>query len=396
MMDHVDYPYICKIMGGLSGVPVRLYREGTLVFTHSVVELPWDPMTPYKEEIARITEHVGYFITPRFLCYGILNAGQHRIVFGPTAQVLPNDQSLRELAFQADVPKEETIRFTEGIKALARLPLATLLTMLCAINYFLNGETLELSDIAIHEAEQLQLKADMERRRTEKKYDSDPNPQPHNTLQLEETLMGIVSKGDSAALRQWIAKAPPVQGGVLAGDQLRQLKNTFIVTATLISRAAIRGGLNEDDAFSLSDSYICQVEFLRDQAAITNLQYSMVLEFTEQVERIRCGAKPTKLALEVSNYVQRHLSETIRTEAMAREFFLTRTHFSARFKKETGETLTQFILKEKMEEAKRLLRYSDKSSGSIGAYLGYSSQGHFSRVFKSYTGKTPSEYREKN
>ena len=50
----------------------------------------------------------------------------------------------------------------------------------------------------------------------------------------------------------------------------------------------------------------------------------------------------------------------------------------------------------KTEEAKRLLRYSDKSLTAIGSYLGFSSASHFSRVFKTYVGSTPSEYREKH
>ena len=58
-------------------------------------------------------------------------------------------------------------------------------------------------------------------------------------------------------------------------------------------------------------------------------------------------------------------------------------------------SLTDFIWKEKTEEAKRLLRYSDKSFSSIGTYLWFSSPAHFSQVFKKYTGKTPSEYRGK-
>ncbi|MGM9597252.1 MAG: helix-turn-helix domain-containing protein [Eubacteriales bacterium] len=52
------------------------------------------------------------------------------------------------------------------------------------------------------------------------------------------------------------------------------------------------------------------------------------------------------------------------------------------------------MLKEKTEEAKRLLRYTDKTSVAISAYLGFSSQSHFSKVFKKYTGKTPNEYRD--
>ena len=121
----------------------------------------------------------------------------------------------------------------------------------------------------------------------------------------------------------------------------------------------------------------------------------MVLEFTARVERIRFGGEPTQLTLDVANYIQHHLSEPIRAEDIARVLFMSRPYLSAKFRKETGETLTDFIMKEKTEEAKRLLRNSDKSFTVIGAYLGFSSPGHFTRVFKKYAGRTPTEYREK-
>lgn len=103
-----------------------------------------------------------------------------------------------------------------------------------------------------------------------------------------------------------------------------------------VQRLADSGGMDVNDAFSLSDSYIQQCELL---------------------------SSPEKLA---------------------KELFLSRPYLSRRFKEETGESLTDFILKEKTEEAKRLLRYSDKSLTAIGNYLGFSSQSHFARVFKKY------------
>ena len=54
------------------------------------------------------------------------------------------------------------------------------------------------------------------------------------------------------------------------------------------------------------------------------------------------------------------------------------------------------ILYEKTEEAKRLLRYSDKPITAISSYLGFSSPSHFSRVFKARVCITPGEYREKH
>ena len=122
----------------------------------------------------------------------------------------------------------------------------------------------------------------------------------------------------------------------------------------------------------------------------------MVLDYTKRVERIRIGKNPSRLLMQVTNYAQHNLSKPMDISALADSMFISRTHLAAKFKKETGITLTDFILKGKIEEAKRLLCYSDKSLSLIAEYLGFSSQSHFSRVFKNYAGSTPGEYRKMN
>ncbi len=392
-----DLKYIAKSMGTLSGIPARLIENGEQTAVWFPVKLPKDPFELYRKEILSITAHVGYFVTPLFHYYGIINAGNASIVIGPTSQVMANEQPLRELAFKLDVPKENVRIFIAGMNGITHLPVETLLSMLCTVNHFLNGgEMLTVSDIAIFSEEQQAIKTGIEKRRTARVYEETPQPQEtHNVLAIEETLMEIVRKGDTAALRRWLQQVPAVRSGTIAPTQLRQLKNTFIVSVTLASRAAIRGGMREEDAFTLSDGYIQRVELLSEHSKIMNLQYNMILEFTEQVEKLHLGHHPTKLATDVANYVRHHLSEPISTEKMAEEFYLSRPYLSAKFRQETGETLTDFILREKTEEAKRLLRYSDKSASAIGSYLGFSSHGHFIRVFKKYAGMTPNEYRVK-
>jgi two-component system response regulator YesN len=91
------------------------------------------------------------------------------------------------------------------------------------------------------------------------------------------------------------------------------------------------------------------------------------------------------------NYMKSELSLTTVASAVG----ISPTYLSALFKKETGGTLTDFILGEKTEEAKRLLRYSDRTLSAVSEYLGFSSPGHFSRVFRKYAGTTPNEYRER-
>ena len=394
----LNYPFISKSLTRISGIPVRIFRGETEICRSFPVDLPRDPMELYKKEIFGIKEHVGYFCSPYFHYYGVLNADDLRIVAGPTSQIMANDQKMRELAFRADVPPENVPDFVDGMNAIRRMPVETLLSILCAFNHFLNGgETLELSDLAISESAQEELKSGVERERTAKAYEKEKEPnQTHNTLLIEDALMSIVRRGDTVALRRWLSSAPAVHGGTIAGDQLRQMRNLFIVTATLSSRAAIRGGMSENDAFSLSDAYIRRVELMTDHDGILNLQYNMLIEFTEQVEKLRRGEHVTKLSLDVSNYVRHHLSEPVSVEKMAKEFFLSRPYLSAKFKRETGLTLTDYILGEKTEEAKRLIRYTDKSLPAIGSYLGFSSQSHFIRVFRKYSGVNPGEYLEKH
>ena len=75
--------------------------------------------------------------------------------------------------------------------------------------------------------------------------------------------------------------------------------------------------------------------------------------------------------------------------------FMSRSHLSTRFKNETGMNLTEYIHYIKISEAKHLLTHTDKSLLIISNYLGYSSQSHFTRMFKKVAGISPMEYREK-
>lgn len=399
-MKDIDINYLCRAIGSLSGVPIRVYRDEELVFYHSLVYLPKDPAALNLLDICRIQSHVGYFVTEHFYYYGVINSGNTKIVMGPTRQIPDSTQALREAAFRLDVSQEDTEEFVEGMRSIVRMPLESIMQILCTMNYVLNNEKLELADVAIYESEQNELKALLERQHSDKLFslghsDVSSRIHEHNTYTQEQQLLRLVRKGDTPALREWIASAPAIRGGTLASDQLRQIKNTFVVSATLISRAAIQGGLSTEDAFSLSDMYVQKCEFMNSLHQITNLQYHMALEFTERVERLRLGRKPTPLTIAVTNYIQKHLSQPIRAEEMAKTFYMSRPYLSSKFKEEAGETLTDFILKEKTEEAKRLLRYSDKNATAIASYLGFSSLGHFSQVFKRYTGQTPTEYRER-
>ena len=398
-MEGIDLEYLCRVIGNLAGIPVRIYRDKELSFFYSVVDFPADPIAPYLDNVFTITEHIGYFTTPFFNYYGIVRTDRHTIVIGPSRRTPMTNHDLRKLAFTCNLDFAQVEAFSAAMRSLVQMPLGSLVQILCTMNYVLNGEKRSLEDVTIYDFEQVELETLIQNERFDKHYEKQIEYEPreaHNTLTLEQSLMQMIEKGDVGALCEWLSHAPSVRGGVIANDALRQLKNTFIVTTTLASRAAIKGGMEAEDALSLSDDYIRKCELMGGVDSIVNLQYHMVLDYTRRVERVRLGKNPSKLLMQVTNYVQHNLSRPVDVDDLAKTLFISRTHLASRFKQETGMTLTDFILGEKVEEAKRLLRYSDKSLTLIANYLGFSSQSHFTRIFKKYSGQTPREYRENN
>ncbi len=389
--------YICTMIGNLSGVPIRIYKNRSLIFSHSVVWLPVDPICLCEDEILDIRSHIGYYTAQFFYYYGIVNYEDYSIISGPTRLTSARVQELRELAFLAGVPSEETDAFVSGMRAVISLPLESLLQMLLSVNFFLNEEMLEITDLTIREDEQQMYNAQLGREQAEHRYDQDlldPVAQEvHNTYRTEQTLLDLIEKGDVSALDEWLKDAPAVRPGSIAPDQLRQVKNTLIVTATLASRAAVRGGMDVEDAFSLSDAYIRKCELLQTPDRIINLQYHMVLDFTSQVSNLKLHGNSSALAAAVAEYVRHHLSDPVSTEKIAEKLHFSRTWLSRKFHEETGIPLSNFIRIKKTEEAQRLLRYTDKSLREISVYLGYSSQSHFQTAFKKQLGVTPMQYR---
>lgn len=394
-MNKSDLIYICETIGNLAGVPIRIYENGEQVFYHSIVKLPKDPICLCINKLLTQDDHISYHITPYFYFYGVVSADNVKIIIGPSRQIPCPDNVLKEIAFKCDVNADETDDFVSAMKVLIPMPYETILQMLCTVNFVLSGEKLTLKDITETPEHQAMLDQIATAYTTQTQSNNAGNT-THNTRDVEQAIKDMVRKGDTDALRAWIDKAPPVRGGVIANDQIRQYKNMFVVTATIVSRAAIQGGMDVDDALTLSDLYIQKCEMMPDVMSIMNLQMTMIVDYTEKVHELRLGDNPSKLMLEVANFVRHNITETITVESIAKYLYISRPHLSAKFKEESGMSLTDYVMKEKIDEAKRLLRHSDKTLVAISNYLGFSSQSHFTRAFKKLTNLTPKEYRDKH
>ncbi|WP_337102658.1 response regulator [Paenibacillus sp. YIM B09110] len=95
----------------------------------------------------------------------------------------------------------------------------------------------------------------------------------------------------------------------------------------------------------------------------------------------------------IRQYILSHLNEEITREELAAHVYLNPAYLSRLFKKETGLSLSDAIIQERIQEAKRLLEDTEYKITDIAEHVGYTSLGSFSNLFKRVVGVTPQQYR---
>lgn len=222
----------------------------------------------------------------------------------------------------------------------------------------------------------------------------------HNPYDQEMREFGSIENGDLIQLEKSLQEDYDGTIGTLAKDPLRNLKNLGIVLVTLASRAAIRGGLSPEISFSLSDSYIQQIEECKDLALVTPLAHKAEFQYAEMVHEIKEKQKgilkkqKNPRINKCKDFIFSHLHDRITLEDLAVEADCNPNYLSQLFKECEGISISGYILQEKINRAKNLLIYSDYSYIEIATYLGFSSQSHLGTQFKKHTGYTLRQYRE--
>jgi AraC family transcriptional regulator len=107
----------------------------------------------------------------------------------------------------------------------------------------------------------------------------------------------------------------------------------------------------------------------------------------------RGGLPPARLR-RVLDYMHSHLGEELSLRQLAAVVQLSPHHFAACFKQSTGVAPYQYVLRQRIATAQHLLAETHLSLAEVAYRLGFSSQAHFTTVFRQHIGTTPGAYRQ--
>ncbi len=209
----------------------------------------------------------------------------------------------------------------------------------------------------------------------------------------ENDLMLAVSTGNARRAANIISSISGYNFEKRTPDTLRNLKNYCIVMNTLLRKAAESGGVHPLYIDDLSSRYAVKTEQLNSIDLVENLMTDMFMSYCRLVKKH--STKPySSIVQKTIAIIDYDPSANLTLSALASSQNISAGYLSAVFKKETGKTLTDYVLDKRMALAVRLLNTSKLQIQTVAVHCGIMDVQYFSKLFKKKTGKTPKEYRE--
>ncbi len=142
------------------------------------------------------------------------------------------------------------------------------------------------------------------------------------------------------------------------------------------------------------DSLMMQIKNLDSLTNKNEIFMCLGIEILKLTQDVNKNKKQPEFSPHIRNcirYINENLGEKISVSAVAEYCEISADYLSQIFKKEIGENLSSYILRQKLEKAKKLL-LDGINSKEICREVGFSSQAYFVTVFKRFYNMTPSEY----
>ncbi len=97
---------------------------------------------------------------------------------------------------------------------------------------------------------------------------------------------------------------------------------------------------------------------------------------------------------EIRAYIEEHYQESMTLETIAQRFYISKNYLARLFRKQCGMTINGYIQQVRVTQAKRLLRFTEKTMEEIAEECGFNDKNYFSRVFRKLESCSAGEYRK--
>ena len=217
-------------------------------------------------------------------------------------------------------------------------------------------------------------------------YYSDIESEKKRTpYETEVIFYGCIERGDVEGTGDMLSELwnQNIVVGRMSNNDLKQMQYFAVCCITLAVRAAIRGGVSEITAYNLSDEYIQKIDSMKTASEVPDFLAEKAVEIAQLVAKSSRKKIAHPIVKKASHYIEENLYQKLTPAQVAEYCSVSKDHLSLLFKANTGETTAKYILREKLNESKRLINRG-LSNSQIAYQLGFCSESHFIAKYKEF------------
>ncbi|NLG05715.1 MAG: AraC family transcriptional regulator [Clostridia bacterium] len=225
-------------------------------------------------------------------------------------------------------------------------------------------------------------------------YEQRESGRTHSAFSMEYMLYQAIQAGNKAQVIEIIDVylGNGLVVGRLSDNSMNQMKYWSIACISVAIHYAILGGLDETDAFNLSDTYIRHVDKLTAIEDCIPYLKEKALELASLVARSKNKNTGSPYIRKCLHFINVHLHDRLTIASIAKELGISRDYLSTLFQQEMQLSLHKYIVREKLEASKALLM-QNLTYGQICYQLSFCSETHYINCFKRQYGITPGNYK---
>ena len=396
-----QYTSGCHIISLLTNLEVQLFDNGRVLQIHyASYDLP-TVLERYKQatlihilQEPLMKDCVYVFrdaIQLEFLAAGVWDGAEYRgtIVVGPGISKAYHPQLLREMSQKERLPLVMQRQLQQCYTTLTMVDEAKQQAISYLLNNVFSSGMIQPQRIetALPSAESTVVKfnddLEQDRELIERRYES------------ENKLLHAIAIGDLRLLKkvmeEWKGISWPYRH---PHSPVRSMKNLSFSLNTLFRKAAESAGVHPLYLDSISGKFAIQIEQAQSIAELTCISEEMPQVYCNLVRELAVAALPS-LVREAVTSIRFHIDQPLGLNQIADKLGVHPSYLSRAFKKALGITLTDYINKLRIEEAKYMLDHSNESVAKIALRIGYSEPNYFSKVFAKLEHVTPHDYRKR-
>lgn len=210
-------------------------------------------------------------------------------------------------------------------------------------------------------------------------------------IREEPTLMNAIRQGDREVARGILNQILVVLFHQ-AGENLNLVKSFVLEIITMMCRTAVEAGCDACQVLGVNYENFAELSQINNDYEFSPWLHETMERLIDAIHRNRNKSSLPQIQLAI-NFMREHLADDISRDETAHAAHMSPSHFSRLFRKIYRESFSDALNRFRVEHAADLLSRTDHSLSTIALDCGFKDQSYFTKVFRKYHQKTPTQFR---